>query len=44
MEVKKMNNEKDIEMNIEEITFEDLKEMEEVVSGSSVGPIFCCNA
>lgn len=31
-------------MDIEEITFDDLKEMEEVVSGGSVGPIFCCNS
>lgn len=40
------NNEKYLEheMEIEEITFDDLKEMEEVVSGGSAGPILCCNS
>ena len=41
-----MKNEKKNEsiMDIDEISFDDLKEMEEVVSGSSVGPILCCNS
>lgn len=38
-----MDDEKNL-VEVEVVTFDDLKEMEEVVSGSSVGPILCCNS